>query len=542
MNLRKALVCATLSLAGVTAALADDAVRVANIINFVRKTEPRIEAYTDRVLYETTAAEIDNMKKNGLRGTILLQYDALIDPAYQQLMRSLGQGWDVGAWWEITQPHVEAAGMAWRGRYPWDWHANVGFATGYAPKERERLVDVYMEKFREIFGRYPASVGSWFIDAHTLKYMADKYHIVAACMCRDQVGTDGYTLWGGYWQGAYYPSVNNAYLPAQTKREQISVPVFRMLGSDPLYQYEAGVGGAVQGVSTLEPVYATGGGSEKWVDWYLKTVTDDPALGLTYFQAGQENSFTWGSIRPGFEMQMPKIAALAKSGRLRVETLEESGRNYRERYKLTPPTAATAMSDYTARDGKTIWFSSRYYRTGLFWEKGEFRFRDIQVYNEDYRSLYLTTPGTSTECHYYALPVVDGCLWSKSDYMAGLRIILPSGAARCSAPQVSASGSKRVTATFSASGTPITVKLTEKEISISSANAAPFSLSLTTAEGAELPQFSISASRKQIGYQSRGFSYSVSLRKGKFATQTGGNEMWRIDAEGGKITLALAQK
>lgn len=137
----------------------------------------------------------------------------------------------MGGWWEITQPHVEAAGMEWRGAYPWDWHANVGFSSGYEPQEREKLVDTYMAKFKEVFGRYPASVGSWFIDARTPQYMADRYGIVASCNCRDQVGTDGYTLWGGYWNQGYYPSKLNAYMPAQTRDGQIGVPVFRMLGA-----------------------------------------------------------------------------------------------------------------------------------------------------------------------------------------------------------------------------------------------------------------------------------------------------------------------
>jgi hypothetical protein len=125
------------------------------------------------------------------------------------------------------------------GRYPWDWHANVGFSVGYTPEEREKLVDVYMKDFKNIYGYYPKSVGSWYIDAHTLKYMYKKYGIVASCNCRDQIGTDGYTLWGGYWNQAYYPSVKNAYMPAQTETNQIPVPVFRMLGCDHVPQYDA---------------------------------------------------------------------------------------------------------------------------------------------------------------------------------------------------------------------------------------------------------------------------------------------------------------
>ena len=133
--------------------------RIVNLINFVRNTEPRPVNISDEELYRTTLAQTELLRRHGLKGTFLLQYDALINPKYQALMKqALAEGSEVGGWWEITQPHVEAAGMEWRGAYPWDWHANVGFSSGYEPQEREKLVDTYMAKFKEVFGRYPASV------------------------------------------------------------------------------------------------------------------------------------------------------------------------------------------------------------------------------------------------------------------------------------------------------------------------------------------------------------------------------------------------
>jgi hypothetical protein len=47
---------------------------------------------------------------------------------------------------------VENSGDKWRGRYPWDWHAEVGFATGYSPEEWEKLVDTYMTDFSSSAG------------------------------------------------------------------------------------------------------------------------------------------------------------------------------------------------------------------------------------------------------------------------------------------------------------------------------------------------------------------------------------------------------
>jgi len=241
--------------------------RIVNIINFIRQCEPRIDWITEDVLYETVVAQIDILKKHQLKGTFLLQYDALIDVRYQKLLKNLpADMFEIGAWWEIPQPLVENSGYTWRGRYPWDWHADVGFATGYSPDERVKLVDTYMTDFKKVFGSYPKSVGSWFIDAHTLQYMHERYGIVASCNCKDQIGTDGYTLWGGYWNQGYYPSRKNAYMPAQNSENQIPVPIFRMLGSDPIHQYDNGLGTGWQRVVSLEPVYERGGGMPTGAD------------------------------------------------------------------------------------------------------------------------------------------------------------------------------------------------------------------------------------------------------------------------------------
>src|SRR4029079_18837651 len=123
-------------------------------------------------------------------------------------------------------------------------------------------------------------------------------------------GTDGYTLWGGYWNQAYYPSKVNSYMPAQHEQNQVPVPVFRMLGSDPIRQYDLALGAARQSVITLEPVYKFGGGDDKLVNWFFTAFIKDPSLGFNYTQAGQENSFTWDAMSKGFEIQMPLIARL----------------------------------------------------------------------------------------------------------------------------------------------------------------------------------------------------------------------------------------
>jgi alpha-L-fucosidase len=395
--------------------------RIVNIINFIRGVEPR----SDVDLLEPVRQQIRLVHEYKLPATFLVQYDALTQDRFVKLLQSeLTDRDEIGAWLEVVQPQVEAAGLKWRGRFPWDWHADVGFTIGYTPTERQRLIDVYMREFEKAFGRRPRSVGCWLLDAPTLAYLADKYGAASACICKDQTGTDGYTLWGGYWNQAYYPSRLNGFMPAQTREQQIPIPVFRMLGSDPIYQYDTGLGEAAQGVVTLEPVYTGGtggGGVPRWVRWFFDTTFGSPCLAFAYTQLGQENSFGWPLMAKGLTDQVRLVADLARDGKVRVETLGESGRWFRERFPLTPATAVTAMEDWKHEDRASIWYDSRYYRVNLFWDKDGFRVRDIHLFDERYPERYLKERVTTNACTYDTLPALDGFNWSTKEHMAGIR-------------------------------------------------------------------------------------------------------------------------
>ncbi len=395
--------------------------KIVNIINFIRLNEPRDPKITEEVLYQTVVKQIEIMRKYHLKGTFLLQYDALLDPRYQELLKRLpSDSFEIGAWWEMPRPLVLDAGLKWRGNSSWDPRADVDFSTGYSPEERKKLADTYMAHFKKIFGYYPLSVGSWFIDAYTLNYLYKKYGIVASCNCKDQIGTDGYTLWGGYWNQAYYPSLKNAYMPAQDAKSQIPVPIFRMLGSDPVRQYDNGLGNERQGVVTLEPVYQFGGGDSAWVHWYFKQFIEGESMAFAYVQAGQENSFTWNAMQKGFKIQMPLIAKLRDENKLKVETLAESGKWFRQNFKVTPATSVTVNNDLNNNNVKTVWFDSRFYRMNLLWENGTLRFRDIHLFNENLASSYLTQKSTSTKSSFFTLPFVDGNRWSSAQTLAGM--------------------------------------------------------------------------------------------------------------------------
>lgn len=537
-----ALCCGCVS-ASAAGKAGSEAPRIVNIVNFIRNIEPRSEEITETVLYETVARQAAQLAEYGLPATFLLQYDALINPRYRKLLtQDVYPGTEVGGWWEITQPHVEAAGLKWRGRYPWDWHADVGFATGYTPEERRKLVDVYMEKFKEVFGKYPTAIGSWFIDAYTLGYMYDKYGIVASCNCKDQIGTDGYTLWGGYWNQAYYPSRVNAYMPAQTREGQIPVPVFRMLGSDPIYQYDNCVGGALQGVISLEPVYGDSGGSRQWVEWFFRSMFEEPCLAFAYTQAGQENSFTWGSMEKGLDIQIPLLANRFRKGEIRVETLTRSGEWFRENFPVTPPTAVTALTDYREKDRKTVWYNSRYYRTNLLWEGGTLCIRDIHMFDQRMESYYRKA-GTTNQCVYTTLPVVDGCMWSTREQLAGLRVMRRTAdgslaPAQGGTPAVTEKGKGKLLVEWPMDdGRQLTILLSEEGMEIAAPGKGPdWMLELTAAPGAALPFTAFGA--KRVTAAQKGFAYAFDCTKGTIATDgTSAGSIFVLYPSDGKISL-----
>lgn len=507
-----------------------------NIINFIRAVEPRVPVD----LFEPVRQQLRLMREHRLPTTWLLQFDALLEPRFTDPLRAqVDVPQEIGLWFEVVQPLVERAGLPWRGRYPWDWHVDVGFSMGYTPAERERLADVCLEEFRAVFGEYPRSVGSWLLDAHLLGYLADRYGVRAACICKDQWGTDGYTLWGGYFNQAYYPSRVNAFMPAQRQQAQIPIPVFRMLGSDPIYQYDLGRPGEAQGVATLEPVYREGGGSPRWVRWFFDLTCDGPNLSFGYLQTGQENSFGWPAMAEGLTCQYAELAARAARRELRVETLEDSAAWFSARYPVTPASSVVAMADWKGEWRKAAWYSSRHYRCGLLWEDGTLRLRDLHCFDERYAERYLTERCPSPRAVYDTLPVMEGFLWSGDGCKAGM---VPVRMDKRNAPAPLLGGLPQIAAhgddTLVVDWNMLHWTFTPSEIIVTGDRAAHWALQMSWDPGARPPIEEVAP--RVIRYRHEGFTYIVACRQGTIRRRDASTLL--LEPEHGSLVLTLDQE
>lgn len=515
--------------------------QIIHIINFIRGYDPR----TDDDLTLPVKKQIELMERHGLKGAFLLQYDALINPAFTAPLQKLDpRQFELGVWLEMAEPLNRRAGIPWKGRYAWDWQARYGFSVGYTLEEREQLIDALFEGFREVFGYYPKTLGSWAFDAHTLRYAAETYGLDAACNCKEQWGTDGYTIWGGYYGQGYYPSRENILCPAGSPEKQIDVPIFRMLGADPVLQYDCGLDvnaprpGGCQGVISLEPVYAGpggGGGEPAWVDWFLQENFSGRCLSFGYAQAGQENSFGWPGMEKGLTYQFGRFQELAAAGKIQVETPGETGRWYKSVFPATPPSVIAAMDDWKGEGRKSVWFSCKNYRVNLYAEAGRFWIRDLYLFREDYRERYFDQICDSDKLTFDNLPLADGTRWSCGGVRGGLypavgeQVGLPFTHMRYEEGE----GTARVIFTGSPLG-EMTFTLTEEGIRIGWSAKGDFRLVFRHGPGADGMPCMRRLSPASLGLTYEGFDYTVALDKGYIS------EDLALCAQDGGLVLRLA--
>ena len=399
---------------------------IVHIYNFIRMshTEPSRFLMDD---FDTLRRILILVKQYGFPGTYALKYDALMEPRYQQLLKEyLDENDELGVWWEITEPLCRRAGVGFRDtrqELEYDDRVDSAYCLGYSPEERKLLVDAYMADFYAIYGYYPANIGAWVMDSVTIGYAREKYGVKAACICRDQVATDGFTLWGGWPNGVYFPSRDNAFIPASSEEMQLDIPVFRLLGPDPIYNFEDHVRREnMQGVVTMEPSWLSGR-DPRFVGSYFGGMTEEDALGIQYCQVGQENNFLWENIQPGLEAQLQRLVELVREGKIRVETMGATGEWFAKQYRLTPPATFQRGYDWSGNGLSAQWYASVNYRLGLLGEEGHLRIRDLFVYRQDYASRYLRQRIQTRQSLFDAPPVMWPQFWGGPDDRPYIRLV-----------------------------------------------------------------------------------------------------------------------
>ncbi|RYX84856.1 twin-arginine translocation signal domain-containing protein [bacterium] len=524
-----------------------DALRCINVINFIREIEPRFKM--DMML--PVQKQMELLLEHKLPATWLLQFDALVSGPFVEFLKThMAPNHEVGFWFEMNEKHCKTAEVEWRGRpgYEWDHIPHVAFTIGYTEAERIKLADTAMREFKRVWGRYPSSVASWNLDSFTMAHLTEHYGIDAYAVCRDQIATDGFTIWGAPIAG-YYPSKANCWSPALSKSNQISTPVFRMLGQDPVYYYQKEwtiPGGRRLGEpDTMEPVW-TSGRSPHFIDGFLNMIAEAPTLRFAYAQLGQENTFPWDQQKDGYPIQMKALAELRDKGEVHVETMGDSGRRFKRAFTTTPAQAQVQLEDpfgNTDPAQKSVWYQSRFYRANLH-IKGDLPFlRDLTTYSDTNPQPFLKQATRLHDVEQRMPAILDGYHWSKNpgsrtEEGAGGYLTVAGTRLRLSGtPKITESGST-LTVEIPVGGEKVLcLRFEEKELSCWLTPKSPELLTLSFEwDSTKAPPIEVTP--QQVAYKAPNFAYKVSIED---ATATSTPNGWTATAKKRELTLNLAQ-
>lgn len=365
-------------------------------------------------LWQSAAAvkkQIELTQGYKIPATWLLQYDLIIDEDNSNLFYDLAYNQELGVFLEVSEKLATDARVAYLlGEGDWARPDKV-FLSGYSPSERIRIIDRIFTKFKEKFGFYPSSVGSWYIDTLSLDYMVEKYHIQGALDVADQYSTDKYGVWGKPWGMPYFPSYFNSLLPAKDSSDMLEVVKIQWAQRDPVKGY--GLTAADSIFSLQANDYINNGLDidyfRKLADTYLNS--DDPITQLTVgIEAGQEGAVFFEEHKK----QLQYLKKLEDEKKITFLTMSSFAQEYKKRLPKLSASIFISVTDYFEPRNEAYWYSSKFYRIGLIKRERELIIRDLRIYPDYFLTNDIFENDTSHQLRKIVPSIIDDALKKNS--------------------------------------------------------------------------------------------------------------------------------
>lgn len=345
---------------------------------FITVVNPvRISQYNNDHL-TSLQAQYSIISQNRLSATWLLTYDVLNRPEIVTELKKFSSNQELGIFLEISPEFSKAAGVEYHNTGSWHF-ANAVFLSGYEQAERIKLIDTVFAKFKDQFGYYPVSVGSWWTDSYSLSYMRQKYGITANLGVADQYLTDNYQVWGTYWSTPFYPSKIHAGIPASNSDNKIGVVTIQWAPREPRRGY-------------YSSLYST-------QDYFTA-----PKLDIDYFARLID---TFSQVTVGLESDFPpemyegeytnQMQIVAQKTAPKV-TMSEFARWYKDKFPDISP-------EQKIESGDMIWYQSPFYRLGL--DKTNSKIIDFRIYPQDFQEPYYLWPNREKDLRINILSLID---------------------------------------------------------------------------------------------------------------------------------------
>ncbi len=262
----------------------------------------------------------------------------------------------------------------------------------FSMEDKKRIVDDVFGKFHDIFGFYPESTGSYYMDADLTNYIKETYPSVkcAIATCWEEgpkayhtCNNSWYTLFdGGPW-APWIPSKQNTHAPAADASEDSGIVAIPHLSRDLIACYDGN--GSNFGTHPQNVLRGMIYDSETWEYPYLYNLIDQYRAQEKYNNGYAYNMMFVG---PGWMNKMGRWEApyelllksysdgcryygdLKKQGKLIDMTMSEFADYYRKKKTYTEPECALWRDILYGSDKQLFWYTDPYMRAGVSMDQG----------------------------------------------------------------------------------------------------------------------------------------------------------------------------
>lgn len=262
----------------------------------------------------------------------------------------------------------------------------------FSMENKKAIVNDVFEKFYEIFGFYPASTGSYYIDAELMNYIKEKYPSVkcAVATCWEEgpkayhtCNNSWYTLFdGGPW-APWIPSKQNIHAPAANEEEDSGVVAIPHLSRDLLACFDGN--GSNFGTHPQNVLRGMIYDSKTWEYPYLYNLIDQYrslakynrgfCYNMVFVGPGWMNKMgRWEApyelLVKSYEDGMAYYGKLKEEGKAKDLTMSELADYYRATHTYSRPECALWKDILYGSEKQYFWYSDPYMRTCLDMNQG----------------------------------------------------------------------------------------------------------------------------------------------------------------------------
>jgi len=319
---------------------------------------------------------------NGLRTTIQMTYASLFSEAAIELAKEHNR--EFGD--EIGSTFLEIQCRQFREKF----HTREFAIWMCSMEDKKAIVDEVIERFKQVFGFYPLSTGSYYMDAELVGYIKEKYPMIkcAIATCWEEgpkaywnTNNSWYTLFDGSPWNPWIPSKRNIHCPASDSDDDIGIVAIPHLSRDLLAVFDGP--GSFFGTHPQNilrgMVY-----EDKEIPYFYNIV--DQYRSMTKYNNGYSYNMmyvgpAWMSKQGRWEADyefllksykdaMNYYGKLKKQGRLKDVTMSEFADIYRSRKSYTEPECTLWRDILYGSDKQQFWYVDPYMRTALDMNQG----------------------------------------------------------------------------------------------------------------------------------------------------------------------------